>query len=185
MLLPFVGWAITGMTFFIKPGYRGAYEMLAVKTYPLAADMSAKPQPGWREVRYLKTILGTHMLVRTDTGWVHLDPATLQPAGAPAEADVRRLLADAFTSNPERYGRVVSIANGTARTDTGIEIAFDWNRLTLQQHGPDTDRIDLLYRVHYLQWTGQKSLDKALGLAGLVLLVTLTGLGATLAFRKG
>jgi uncharacterized iron-regulated membrane protein len=28
LLLPFFGWAITGMVFFIKPGYAGAYEIL-------------------------------------------------------------------------------------------------------------------------------------------------------------
>ena len=64
-------------------------------------------------------------------------------------------------------------------------VTFDWNRLSLQQRGRDTDRIDLLYKVHYLQWTGQKTADKVLGLAGLTLLIVLTLLGARLAFRRG
>jgi hypothetical protein len=76
------------------------------------------------------------------------------------------------------------VSSGTIRTDTGVEVTLDWNRLSLQQHGADTDRIDRLYKIHYLQWTGQKSVDKILGLAGLTLLVVLSILGAQLAFRR-
>ncbi len=71
-----------------------------------------------------------------------------------------------------------------ARTTTGVEVTLDWNRLALQQRGRDTDRIDALYRVHYLQWTGVDALDKVLGLLGLVLLVALAYLGARLAFTR-
>jgi len=109
---------------------------------------------------------------------------SLQPRTAPPDGDVRRLLADAFTANPARYGRIVRLAGGVAATDTGVEVTFDWNRLSLQQRGRDTDRIDLLYKIHYLQWTGQKAADKVLGLAGLTLLIALTLLGARLAFRR-
>jgi hypothetical protein len=91
------------------------------------------------------------------------------------------LIADAFTANPARYGRILSLDGSVATTDTGAVITFDWNRLSLQQRGRDTDRIDLLYKVHYLQWTGQKTIDKVLGLAGLTLLIALTALGARLA----
>ena len=48
MLLPFVGWALTGAVFFIKPGYAGAYELLAVRTYPLDDNMPVRIQ-AWRE----------------------------------------------------------------------------------------------------------------------------------------
>ena len=30
LLLPLLGWAATGAIFFIKPGYAGAYEQLAI-----------------------------------------------------------------------------------------------------------------------------------------------------------
>ena len=184
MLLPLAGWAVTGAVFFIKPGYGAAYDSLAVRTYPLENPVTVRPDPAWREVRYLRTILGPHLIVRTDKGWVQLDPATLQPARAPAEEDVKRLLVDAFTADPARYGHIVSMADGVATTDTGAVITFDWHRLSLQQRGRDTDRIDRLYKVHYLQWTGDKTVDKVLGLAGLTLLVTLSVLGARLAFRR-
>jgi hypothetical protein len=183
MILPFIGWAITGAVFFIKPGYGAAYDLLAVKTYPIDGTLSITPQPGWREVRYLKTILGPHLLVRTDKGWSHLSPSTLAPAGVPTDEDVRRLVGDAFAANPGRYGHITSIADGTIRTDTGVEIVLDWTRLSLQQRGTDTDRIDRLYKIHYLQWTGQQSIDKMLGLVGLTLLVLLTSLGARLAWK--
>lgn len=185
MLLPLIGWAATGAVFFTKPGYGAAYDALPIKTYPLEGPITLRPDPAWREVRHLRTILGLHLLARTDTGWVHLDPVTLQPAAVPREEDVRRLIADAFTVNPSRYGRIAGFAAGTATTDTGAVIRFDWNRLTLQQRGRDTDRIDRLYRIHYLQWTGQETVDQVLGLAGLVLLTVLTMLGARLAFRRG
>lgn len=184
MLLPFVAWAATGLVFFTKPGYGAAYDALPIRTYPLDGAIAVRPEPGWREVRYLRTILGPHLIARTDTGWAQLNPVTLQPASAPSDEDVKRLLADAFTVNPARYGQIVSLARGVAATDTGAVITLDWNRLNLQQRGRDTDWIDGLYRVHYLQWTGQKTIDKALGLVGLTLLIVLTVLGARLAFGR-
>jgi len=186
MMLPLLGWAVTGAVFFTKPGYGAAYDALPMKTYPLEDPITLRPDPSWREVRHLRTILGLHLLARTDRGWVQLDPITLQPAAAPRDEDVKRLIADAFTVNPARYGQIVSVNlhGGTATTNSGAVITFDWNRLALQQRGRDTDRIDRLYKIHYLQWTGQKSVDKVLGLAGLVLLIALTGLGARLAFRR-
>jgi hypothetical protein len=183
MLLPFVGWAATGIVFFTKPGYGAAYDALAVKTYPLERPLTVHPDPAWREVRYLRTILGPHLIVRMSTGWVQLNPVTLEPLPAPPDDEVKRLIADAFTASPARYGRIVTLDGGVATTDTGAVITFDWNRLGLQQRGRDTDRIDFLYKIHYLQWTGQKTLDKVLGLGGLTLLIALTALGARLALR--
>jgi hypothetical protein len=184
MMLPFVGWAVTGTIFFIKPGYGAAYDALPIKTYPLDGPITVRPDPAWREVRHLRTILGPHLLVRADQGWVQLDPVTQQPVPAPRDEDVKRLIADAFTVNPSRYGQIVSLDERIAITDTGAVVTFDWNRMGLQQRGRDTDRIDRLYKIHYLQWTGQKDVDKVLGLAGLALLVVLTALGARLAFRR-
>ena len=46
------------------------------------------------------------------------------------------------------------------------------------------DRIDALYRIHYLQWTGYKLVDRLVGLVGLLLLVTLAVLGVRLAFGR-
>ncbi len=185
LLIPFFAWALTGLFFFIKPGYAGAYEMLAPKTYPLGEQTPVKADANWQELRYIRTILGNHLLVRTTAGWANLDPVTHQPRSLPSDSELRSLLKDAFSSNPQRYGEIVSVSGNTAKTNTGVEVSLDWNRMSLQQKGTDTDRIDLLYKIHYLQWTGQKSIDRVLGLVGIALVLVLTTLGALLAFRRG
>ncbi len=184
LLLPFLAWAATGFVFFLKPGYAGAYEILAPRTYPLDKAASTTPEAGWLEYRYVKTVLGEHLIVRTEKGWGQLNPSDKQPKTPPTRAELELLLKDAFTANPSRYGEITDISGTTARTSTGIELTIDWNRLTLQQHGRDTDRIDLLYRIHYLQWTGVKSIDRVLGFTGLSLVIVLTVLGAWLAIRR-
>jgi hypothetical protein len=183
MLLPLVGWAVTGAIFFIKPGYSGAYESLAIKTYPLDSHLAIATNPAWREVRYVETILGEHLLVRGADGWQQLDPLSLSVRPAPSEADVRALATDAFTANPVRYGHVTTVTGRSVVTDTGARVTLDWNHLTLSQRGTDTDRIDRLYKIHYLQWTGIETLDRVIGGLGLLLLVILSALGARLFFR--
>jgi hypothetical protein len=184
LILPFFGWALTGLVFFVKPGYAAAYETLAVKTYKLETSTTVTPDPSWREFRFLRTILGNHLLVRTESGWKQLDPVTKEERRRPTEAELRALIGDAITSNSDRYGDVTQVVNDTARTTTGVEVTLDWPSLTLQQKGKDTARIDALYKVHYLQWTGVKSLDKILGFVGLVLVMSLTVLGAVLAVKR-
>jgi len=185
LLLPFFAWAITGFIFFLKPGYAGAYEILRPKTYPLDHAVSISPKSDWLEYRYFRTILGDHLLARTGTRWQHLNPTNGQPRVGPTQREIELLLKDAFTANPLRYGDISSVSDNTAKTNTGVEVTVDWANLSLNQRGKDTDRIDLLYRVHYLQWTGVKSLDKVLGLLGLTLVMVLSVLGAWLAFRRG
>lgn len=185
MLLPLFGWAITGFIFFVKPGYEGAYELLQPKMYPMASDnIAVTPDPSWLEFRYLKTILGNHLLVRTSQGWQHLDPSTLVVRAKPTDDDIKKLLQDAFSANPERYGQVSTIEGTTATTTTNVKVALNWNRLSLQQTGKDTDRIDWLYKIHYLQWTGVKWLDRVLGMLGLALVIILSLLGLMLLKRS-
>ena len=184
LLLPFLGWALTGLVFFIKPGYAQAYEFLTPKMYPINTQLPVSPEPGWQEVRYLRTILGDHLLVRTKTGWVHLNPQNNQPRTPPNDAEIRTLVNDAFSANSQRYGQIASVNGNVVTTSTGVEVTVDWNRMSLQQKGKDTDRIDLLYRIHYLQWTGVKSIDKPVGLIGIALVLVLTTLGALLAFKS-
>jgi len=184
MLLPLLAWAVTGAFFFIKPGYGGAYESLGVRTYPLTTTISMPPSADWREVRYLRTVLGDHLIARTESGWRQLDPVTLQERPTASDADVRALVTDAFTANPERYGQIATIDDALVTTDTGVRTTIDWNRLSLSQRGRDTDRIDAIYRVHYLQWTGVEWLDKILGGLGLLLIVALSAAGLRLLIRR-
>ena len=184
MVLPFVAWAVTGAIFFIKPGYGGAYESLPLRTYPLEASVSLAANSSWLEARLIRTIAGQHLLVRTAAGWQHLAPESLQPRPAPSESEVRAIIADACASNLSRYGQVVAVNGLTATTDTGVHVTLDWTRLTLSQRGRDTARIDGLYKIHYLQWTGVPDVDRVLGAVGLVGILVLTGLGVFLFFRK-
>ena len=184
LLFPFLGWVVTGFIFFIKPGYAQAYESLQPKTYPLNGEMPIKADPSWLEVRCLRTVLGDHLLARTDRGWQHIDPHTMRVRDEPGEEEIRSLVTDACSMNPERYGQVERIAGKTIYTNTGIRISLDWNRMSFQQRGPDTDRIDWLYRIHYLQWTGMTAIDRVLGPLGLILVMALSMLGVRLAISS-
>ena len=181
LLLPFLGWSVTGFLFFVKPGYEGAFESLQLRTYPLDGDLSISADPTWLEFRCLKTILGSHLLVRTSEGWLHLDPRSLRPKEKPTEEEIRSLVSDAISAHVQRYGNIIGISDNTITTDTNIRVVLDWKRLTLQQRGRDTDRIDLLYRIHYLQWTGITVIDRILGPVGLALVLTLSILSLWLA----
>ena len=185
MLLPLAGWAVTGAFFFLKPGYAGAYELLQIKTYPLPSTISFETDPSWTEARLVKTVLGDHLLARTSRGWLNLDPDSRQPWPEPTADEIGELLTDAFSANPQRYGQVASIAGSNITTDTGVRVELDWGRLSLTQTGKDTDRIDTLYKIHYLQWTGINAVDKVLGGLGILLIVVLSLLGARLFFAKG
>ena len=185
MLLPLAGWAVTGAIFFLKPGYAGAYELLQVKTYPLETNIAIQLEPSWTEARFVKTILGDHLLAHTSRGWLHLDPLTRQPEPEPSADDLEALVTDAFSANPARYGRVASIDGNLITTNTGVRVELDWNRLALTQSGKDTDRLDAFYKIHYLQWTGITGIDKVLGALGILLVLTLSLLGARLFFSKG
>ena len=185
LLLPLFGWALTGLVFFTKPGYEGAYEVLTPRTYLVNTQQPINPEPGWLELRSMTTILGNHLLVKTRSGWKHLDPKNNQPRQPPTEEELRKLVQDAFSTNPQRYGGIASVNGNTVTTTTGVEVTLDWNRMSFQQKGKDTDRIDLLYRIHYLQWTGRKSVDRVVGLTGIALVLMLTTLGALLALKRG
>jgi hypothetical protein len=184
LLAPFFGWAITGFIFFVKPGYAAAYESLSPKTYPLHAGTTVVSDSNWKEFRYFRTIVGDHLTARTDSGWVHLDPVNQKVRNKPTDAEIKMLLTDAFSSNPLRYGEVATISGQKITTTTNIEISLDWNRVSLYQKGKDTDRIDWFYKIHYLQWTGIKSVDRIAGVVGLVLVLVLASLGAWLTIKR-
>lgn len=180
MLLPLFGWAITGFIFFLKPGYEGAYELLEVKIYSIDGQIALTADTSWHEVKYLRTILGPHVIVRTMKGWQQLDPKTLSMRKYPTADEIKMLMSDAFSQNPGRYGRIVEVNGDTGFTDTGVIVTLNWDRMRFQQRGHDTELIDGLYKIHYLQWTGVKWVDMILGVAGLGLIATLSVLGCML-----
>ena len=184
LLLPFLGWVVTAFIFYFKPGYDQAYESLHFKTYPLENVSILPGNPQWQEIRYFRTILGNHLCVRTGDAWVQLDPVTLEVRPAATEVELRTLLIDALSVNPERYGSIAVMSEEGVITTTGVRITVDWGRMNLYQRGADTDLIDFLYRVHYLQWTGIETIDKILGPLGLLLILILSILGIKLALKK-
>lgn len=185
LLLPFLAWSATAVFFLVRPAYEQAYARLEVRQYPLERPLSMAVQPDWLELRYMRSILGEHLLVRRAEGWAQLDPLTLQEQAPPDNDGLRRLVTDAMRSNAVRYGAVSTLDGSHIATDTGVEIDLDWNTLTFSQEGRDTRWIDRVYRIHYLEWTGIAAVDKVVGLFGLFLLMYMTWTGSQLAFGWG
>jgi hypothetical protein len=177
LVLPMIGWTLTGIIFFIKPGYGEAYEQLKLKTYPLEKSILVTSSMNWEEAKLINTVLGHHLIVKTEGKVKHLDPVSLKPKETPSNNQYELLLADAFSYNKERYGEVSRIDGNTAHTTTGVEVNLNWQSLSLSQKGQDTHLINLLYKIHYLQWTPFKGFNQFLGILGLLLLATLTAFG--------
>ena len=180
LVLPMLGWTLTGLVFFIKPGYQGAYEQLSVKRHPLSQVLTVTPKKNWQEVKLINTILGAHLLVKSSHKVEHLDPVSLLDKPVPTKSQFKALLNDAFSDNKARYGDIVRVDGLSAQTSTGVKVTLDWHTLKLNQTGQDTELINLLYQVHYLQWTPFKGINQVLGIFGLLLLISLTVLGVRL-----
>jgi len=184
MILPFIAWAVTGVFFFIKPGYQNAYESLPIKSYQLSMLPVINVAEEWQEIRWLRSILGLHLLIKTNGKWQQLDTNTLQVIKPPSDEDIKRLIDDATKKNIERYGKIISIEELNIITNTDITISLNWDQMTLYQKGTDTDFIDTMYKIHYLQWTGFKSVDRFLGLVGLALVVLLACVGVYMTLNR-
>lgn len=187
MLAPLLVWIITGAIFHLKPGYADAYDLPAIAALPLESPPPAPPlPPGTRELRVVRTVLGLHFLAKTEEGFQQLDPVTGAPRPLPEPAALVSLLNQALEANPARYGEVraeqLSSEGETvsATTSTGVALRLRWGSLSLSQRGPDTERIDWYYRLHYLQWTGVETIDHVLAVVGLLLLLSLAGTGLRL-----
>ena len=177
LLVPLILWGLTGVIFLLKPGYEGAYQKLAPKQYLLEVAPKLDGIAQWQEVRVLRTVLGSHLLVKEQGQWRQLDPLTLKNRSHPSESEIEALVRDAITSDTRRYGEIVSMENGVVLTSSGVEISVDWPTMTMRQKGLDTQIIGALYKVHYLQWFGVPSVNTVFGALGIALLLGLTLLG--------
>lgn len=171
LTLPFFAWCLTGIFFHLKPGYRDAYAMPRLKTYPLEQPPTAAFNPAWHKVQWLRTCLGLHLLVEINGETRHLNGKTGAIWVADAE-QVRALVADAVGDDP-LYGEIVDVTENRVQTASGREIRLNWEQLSLSQKGRDTRFINLMYEIHYLRWTGWRPLDRVLAPAGLVLVMVL------------
>lgn len=183
-----VVWSVTGLLFHLKPGWARAYDMLAaerggpMQPSKLVALSSVGDDIIGLEV--IDTALGPLFRVATSQGSSLIDATTGAKKSPLSLADARTLVADAITrsSHASAYGAFESadlrdaevvLAYSGGQT---IEVRRDDARIS--QRGGDTDRIDWLYRIHYLQWTGNKTFDRAFAIGGLALIwaVVLPGL---------
>ena len=184
LLLPFIAWSLTGIFFLLRPGYEQAYERVPIHQYALEESVEFETNPGWQEVRLLRSILGDHLLILSNNMWQHLELQSLEEWPLPTDSELALLLEDAFQFNPDRYGNISSITGNKALTDTGIELAIDWQTLNITQYGNDRKWIDRIYSIHYLQWTGIAWLDTVFGVFGLILLLYMSFSGWRMAFGK-
>lgn len=184
MVLPMIAWTITGVFFFVKPGYQQAYQSLNISYYPLATNLQVAPNNDWQEVRWKRTILGLHLIVKRDNRWTQLNPDTLEEIQMPSVEQVKRLITDAISSDTARYGEIKRIDGSKAITSTDVVINLNWQQLSLSQQGTDTNFINQMYKIHYLQWTGIESIDRFLGIIGLATVLMLALIGLKMAFRR-
>ncbi|WP_083601876.1 PepSY domain-containing protein [Thalassotalea sp. PP2-459] len=183
MLLPIIAWAITGTYFFFKPGYQEAYQALNVKTYPLTY-IDKLPKGEWLETKQLKTVLGQHVFLKDNKQRHHFIMPSWQAVDILSKKQINALVADAITANKTRYGEIKSITNNQILTTTNVVITLNWPLLSLRQQGKDTDFINTMYNIHYLRWSGNKTLDQYLGVIGLFLVLLLAGIGTWMTIKR-
>ncbi len=177
MAIPILLWVITGFIFLTKPGYQEAYEQLSPRLYPIEQSITIPVSGKWSEVRLIRTTLGHHLLVSANGGQKNLHPLSFAEAPLPSKDDLFTLINDATSYNTERYGKAVSVTDNQITTNTGVVISINWQAMTLHQQGSDTKFINTLYKIHYLQWLGETTANKVLGILGLLLLLWLIILG--------
>ncbi|MFT6094198.1 MAG: hypothetical protein ACJA2Q_002100 [Pseudohongiellaceae bacterium] len=175
---------MTGIFFLVRPAYQDAYAPLLIRSYPQEQMIQLPISDNWLEYRYLKSILGPHLLVRTSNGWLHLNPVSREDYIVPTRIELTALVNDAMDANRARYGQISGGSDFTFLTDTGAEITVDWTKLSLSQRGRDTYWINQVYDIHYLRWTGISWADKILGVAGLLLLILMTVTGIRLLLKS-
>jgi uncharacterized iron-regulated membrane protein len=189
LVVPLVVWSVTGLLFHLKPGWSRAYDMLDVE-HPLTttavapiSTIAATFPSKISKIELIDTAIGPLYRVSGASG-IELVDAVGATRRSPLTADdAQKLAVDAVSRSAERgaYG----VVTGTEVTERVVRVKFSnavvevgRSSARLSQRGADTDRIDWLYRIHYLQWTGNKTVDRVLAGFGLALiwLVMLPGL---------
>ena len=189
LVIPLVIWSITGLLFHLKPGWSRAYDMLDAER-PAAVHLDKLVLPdGATHVEVFSTAIGPLARVTTTKG-DELYDADSGTKRSPLPTDAAQALAvDAvkrshYASSYGAPSRVTSTETTVTLEFAGPVVEVDRTTGRLSQRGPDTDRIDWLYRVHYLQLTGNKTFDKVLALAGLVLIWLVLIPGVVLFVRR-
>ena len=171
LVVPLAVWSITGLVFHLKPGWARAYDQLAIERPTTLHPASLAPPPAdVQSLELFDTVLGP--LYRID-GARLVDARTGQPRVLSPD-DARALAADAVARSPHAYGAAGAVTSDDATVHiaygSGVRVDVSRADARISQRGSDTDRIDWLYRLHYLQWTGNRTLDRVIAVAGLVLI---------------
>lgn len=197
LVVPLIVWSVTGLLFHLKPGWSRAYDMLdaeqplkTTEVTPLSTVAAMFPD-GVQRVELFGTELGPLYRVTTANGGALVDATTGAKRSPLTESDARTLATDAVSHSRVKaaYGE---IAKAEVRDDV-VKLTFSKGPIVevgredarISQHGSDTERIDWLYRIHYLQWTGKKTLDRVLAIIGLALIWLVMIPGLVLAWRRG
>lgn len=194
LLVPLAVWSVTGLLFHWKPGWDRAYDQLTAdrgtvlepRALVAASELGiAAP----RKLELFDTALGPLWRVTTATGRELHDARTGQRRPPLSTAEARSLALDAIARSPHHaaYGEVRAVEEDAAevrlRFAGGPVVTVGRADARLAQHGPDTERIDGWYRLHYLQWTGHRGVDRALALVGLAWIWAVVAPGMVLFVR--
>ena len=190
LVIPLVLWSITGLLFHLKPGWSRAYDMLdPERPAQVHIDKLVLPD-GATRVEVFSTAIGPLARVTTPKGDELYDAGT-GTKRSPLPIDAAQALAvDAIGRShfASAYGTATRVTSTettvTLELADGPVVEAGRNDGRLSQRGPDTDRIDWLYRIHYLQLTGNKTFDKILALAGLLLIWLVLIPGVVLFVRR-
>ncbi len=199
LVIPLLVWSVTGLVFHLKPGWARAYDQLD-EARPGPLDLAAVtaiaslpgPATGWTasRVELFDSALGPLYRVTILDGSALYDARTGARRSPLAVADARSLAVDAVARSEHHaaYGDPVEVREAPAEFriqfsgGAVVRIGRDDGRLT--QRGADTERIDWLYRLHYLQWTGNRAIDRVIAGAGLGLIWLAAVPGLVLAARR-
>jgi uncharacterized iron-regulated membrane protein len=197
-------WTITGLLFHLKPGWSGAYEMLD-PARPRAVDTGAvRPLPEVafrvREATGATTAITGLTLFDTALGPLYrvtvdgrppllvdaISGRVLSPL-TPDHAVALATDAAGRSSHPDRYGAVdSSLASDhevVVRFAGGARVRVSRHTGAISQRGADTDRTDRLYQLHYLQLTGNPTIDRTVAVVAIAATWCLAILGIALFVR--
>lgn len=182
-VVPLLAWLLSGVMLVVMDPGPSEGVSIPLPTTPLTRSVTVRPEPGVEEVRLFSTVLGQHLIQKTEFGWRHLDPATGNLKPAPTEDEVRALLEDAF-STMEGFGDVAVVTADSVLTSTGRVVTLDWSAYAASYTDERTRLGAVLRRVHALGLSGVPQVDRWLMVLAGVLGSALALLGLGLLFRE-